>query len=33
MVVECYIYHRRKIEKFFGGIISIYIGVSNKYNV
>jgi|LauGreDrversion4_2_1035121.scaffolds.fasta_scaffold354104_1 hypothetical protein len=33
MVVECYIYCRRKIEKFFWDIISIYTGVSNRYNV
>jgi len=32
MVVECYIYRWKKIEKFFWDIISIYTGVSNKYS-
>lgn len=32
-VVECYICCRRLVVKLFGGIISIYIGVSNRYNV
>jgi len=33
LVVECYICLRKKIEKFFENIISIYTGVSNRYNV
>jgi len=33
MVVEYYIYCRSKIVRFYGGIITIYTGVSNRYNV
>lgn len=33
MVVEYYIDFLSKIEKFYGDIISIYTGVSNRYNV
>jgi len=33
MVVEYYIYFLSKIVKFYGDIITIYTGVSNRYNV
>jgi len=33
MVAEYYIYCLSKIEKFYGDIIKIYTGVSNRYNV
>ena len=33
MVVEYYIYCLSKIVKFYGNIITIYTGVSNRYNV
>jgi len=33
MVVEYYIYCWNKIAKFYGNIIKIYTGVSNRYNV
>jgi len=33
MVVEYCVFRRRKILKFFGEFISIYAGISNKYNV
>ena len=33
MVAEYYIYCLSKIVKFYGNIIKIYTGVSNRYNV
>jgi len=33
MVAEYYICCLSKIEKFYGGIITIYTGVSNRYSV
>jgi len=33
MVAEYYICCLSKIVKFYGGIITIYTGVSNRYNV
>jgi len=33
MVAEYYIYRLSKIVKFYGDIIKIYTGVSNRYNV
>ena len=33
MVVEYYICRLSKIVKFYGDIITIYTGVSNRYNV
>ena len=33
MVVEYYICCLSKIVKFYGNIITIYTGVSNRYNV
>jgi len=33
MVVEYCICRLSKIAKFYGGIITIYTGVSNRYNV
>jgi hypothetical protein len=33
MVVEYYIYFLSKIVRFYGDIITIYTGVSNRYNV